>query len=134
MTQKLLPQLRKAAVQDDPARLIFVGSGQGIRTSVMENYAYQSGKAGLHHLARLLAGRLAKNFINVNTIAPGIFPSRNTQSFTDDTVAAIVKGVPRGRYGNAHDAAGAVLYLASRAGAYVTGSIVSVDGGRTGIG
>ena len=97
-----------------------------------ESYAYQSSKAALHHLAQLMAWRLAREFITVNAIAPGVFASRNTADFSDETVAASVKGIPRGGYGEAADIVGALLYLTSRAGTYVTATVLPVDGGRSG--
>lgn len=132
LTQKLLPLLRKAGSSDDPARVINIASGHGIRVPPFDSYAYAVSKAGLLHLTRVLARRLAPDNINVNAIAPGVFPSSITVDFSDETVAAIVKGVPRGRYGDEKDIVGAMLYLSSRAGAYVTATILPVDGGWSG--
>lgn len=132
LTQLLLPLLRKAAAPDAPARIVNIGSGHGLRTPSIASYSYAASKAGLHHLTRVLAGRLAAEHITVNAIAPGVFPSRLTADFSDDAKAAITKGVPLGRYGMPEDIVGALLYLTSRAGAYVTATILTVDGGWAG--
>jgi NAD(P)-dependent dehydrogenase (short-subunit alcohol dehydrogenase family) len=132
LTQQLLPHLRRGALPDDPARVINIGSGHGIRVSPFESYAYQTSKAGLHHLTRALARRLAREHINVNAIAPGVFPSRLTADFDSTTVSAITGNIPRGRYGNGQDIAGTLIYLCSLAGAYVTAAVLPVDGGWAG--
>jgi NAD(P)-dependent dehydrogenase (short-subunit alcohol dehydrogenase family) len=132
LTRQLLPGLRMAGRPDDPARVIHVGSGHGIGVSPMESYAYGASKAGLHHLTRAMALRLARDHITVNAIAPGVFPSRITAEFSDETVATIKRGVPLARYGEAEDVVGALLYLTSRAGAYLTATILPVDGGWSG--
>jgi NAD(P)-dependent dehydrogenase (short-subunit alcohol dehydrogenase family) len=132
LTQQLLPHLRRGASPDDPARIVNIGSGHGMRVSSFESYAYQTSKAGLHHLTRALARRLAREHINVNAIAPGVFPSRLTADFDSATVSAITGNIPRGRYGNGQDMAGTLIYLCSLAGAYVTAAVVPVDGGWAG--
>jgi NAD(P)-dependent dehydrogenase (short-subunit alcohol dehydrogenase family) len=132
LTQQLLPYLRRGASPDDPARIVNIGSGHGIRVSPFESYAYQTSKAGLHHLTLVLARRLAREHINVNAIAPGVFPSRLTADFDSATVSAITSNIPRGRYGNGQDMAGTLIYLCSLAGAYVTAAVVPVDGGWAG--
>ena len=134
LTQRLLPLLRAAASPEDPARVVNIGSGHGLRASPLESYAYASSKAALHHLTRSLAQRLARESITVNAIAPGIFPSRNTAEFSPERKSAIAKGVPLQRLGTSPDIIGALLYLASRAGAYVTASVLPVDGGWSGAG
>lgn len=132
LTQQLLPYLRCGASADDPARIVNIGSGHGIRVSPFESYAYQTSKAGLHHLTLSLARRLAREHINVNAIAPGVFPSRLTTDFDSATVSAITSNIPRGRYGNGQDMAGTLIYLCSPAGAYVTATVIPVDGGWAG--
>jgi NAD(P)-dependent dehydrogenase (short-subunit alcohol dehydrogenase family) len=132
LTQQLLPHLRRGAAAADPARIVNIGSGHGIRVSPFESYAYQTSKAGLHHLTLSLARRLAREHINVNAIAPGVFPSRLTADFNAATVSAITSNIPRGRYGNAEDMAGTLIYLCSPAGAYVTAAVIPVDGGWAG--
>ena len=132
LTQQLLPQLRSGASSDDPARIVNIGSGHGIKTSPFESYAYQTSKAGLHHLTLSLARRLAREHINVNAIAPGVFPSRLTADFDPAKVSAITANIPRGRYGNGDDMAGTLIYLCSPAGAYVTAAVIPLDGGWAG--
>lgn len=134
LTVKLLPLLRAAATPDDPARVINIGSVDGLRPPVMENYAYSAAKAGVHMLTRHLAKRLAPEYITVNAIAPGPFESK-MMAFAlgdPDTRAQIEAAVPLGRIGRPDDMAGAAIYLASRAGAYLTGTVIPVDGGLSG--
>ena len=136
LTQALLPQLRAAASAQDPARVIMIGSIDGIQApmaldrggSLDENYSYSASKAGLHMLSRHLAHHLVGSHINVNTIAPGPFVSEMTKAADLQRWAA---DTPRGRIGTAEDMAGAVLFLSSRAGAWLTGVTVPVDGGHT---
>ena len=129
LAQALLPQLRAAASHADPARIINIGSADGIQVPDQDTYAYAASKAGIHHLTRMLAARLAKDHINVNAVAPGPFESKMMAA----TIAAyhdqIVAAVPRGRLGEPDDMAAVALYLASRAGSYVTGAVIPVDGG-----
>lgn len=134
MVQNLLPLLRKGASAADPARIVNLGSGHGLRVPRFESYAYQASKAGLHHLTRSLAGRLARENITVNAIAPGVFPSRITQEFSAEQMKAIASGVPLGRCGEADDMAGVIRFLCSRAGAYVSAAVLPVDGGWAGVG
>lgn len=134
LTQALLPQLRAAARADDPARIINIGSGHGIRVSRFEAFAYHATKAGVHHLTRSLATRLARENITVNAVAPGVFPSRITAEFSAEQVAAIEASVPLGRYGCADDVAGTLIFLCSAAGRYVSGTVLPVDGGWVGCG
>jgi len=133
LTQKLLPLLRRTGTAENPARVINIGSGHGLRVSKFEHFGYSASKAGVHHLTRALAQRLAPENINVNAIAPGVFQSRLTKDFSKELVSQIIEGIPRGRFGTDQDIVGAVIYLTSRAGAYVTSSVLSVDGGWAGI-
>lgn len=133
LTQKLLPQLRKAGTPADPARVINTGSGHGLRISPFGHFGYTASKAGVHHLTRALAQYLARENINVNAIAPGVFESGMTADFPQEVVDKIIAGIPTGRFGDGDDIAGAVLYLSSRAGAYVTSTVLPVDGGWAGI-
>jgi NAD(P)-dependent dehydrogenase (short-subunit alcohol dehydrogenase family) len=133
LTQKLLPLLRRAGSAENPARVINIGSGHGLRVSNFDHFGYSASKAGVHHLTRALAQRLAPENINVNAIAPGVFRSRLTKDFSKELVSQITAGIPRGRFGTDQDIVGAVIYLSSRAGAYVTSSVLSVDGGWAGI-
>jgi len=131
LTQKLLPLLRAAATADEPARIINIGSIDGIRVADTENYAYSASKAAVHQLTRQLAHRLISEHINVNCIAPGLFPSRMTAFLFQDeeSSAQVAETIPMKRAGRADDMGGAAIFLASRASAYVTGAILPVDGG-----
>jgi NAD(P)-dependent dehydrogenase (short-subunit alcohol dehydrogenase family) len=130
LTVRLLRQLRKAATGEDPARVINIGSIDGIRAPLLPNYSYSAAKAGVHMLTRHMAHHLVKENITINAIAPGLFPSKMTRTL----VAAIddlddVDYIPRGRAGRPDDIAGPAIFLASRAGAYLTGAVIPVDGG-----
>jgi NAD(P)-dependent dehydrogenase (short-subunit alcohol dehydrogenase family) len=130
VTQRFLPFLRAAASENVHASVIAIGSVGGLRVGPKENYSYSSTKAGLHHLVHALAKRLASEHITVNAIAPGFFPSGMTQ-ITEEIKAAVLAAVPRRRVGVASDVVGATLYLSSRAGSFVTGSVMPVEGGMT---
>jgi len=127
--QQLLPQLRAAATQQDPARIISIGSIGGLHIPNWEAFPYGASKAALHHLTRALTKRLGRDHITANAIAPGPFPSR----LTDTASAAVKKSVqihiPLGRPGESEDIEGLVVFLASRAGAYVNGATIPLDGG-----
>ncbi|MFN2543826.1 MAG: SDR family oxidoreductase [Actinomycetota bacterium] len=129
LTRLLLPQLRAAATPEDPARVINIGSVDGIRVPVLENYAYSASKAGVHMLTRHLAHHLVDDHITVNAIAPGPFPSKMTAFMFEVGEEVVAQGVPMGRVGRPDDVAGAAIYLASRAGSYLTGAVIPVDGG-----
>jgi NAD(P)-dependent dehydrogenase (short-subunit alcohol dehydrogenase family) len=134
LTQRLLPNLRAAASPDDPARVINIGSIDGLVRSITDNYSYVASKAAVHMLTRKLAATLAPEHITVNAIAPGPFASKMTAwAMKDpDILASMIDGVPLGRIGTPEDMAGTAIFLASRAGAYLTGTIVPVDGGISG--
>ena len=131
LTQRLLGMLRAAASPDDPARVINVASVDGMKIPDMETYSYSASKAGLIQLTRHLAKRLAPEHITVNAIAPGPFDSKMMAFILDNprTRAALATQVPLGRIGQPDDLAGTAVYLASRAGSYLTGATVPVGGG-----
>ena len=131
LTQALLPHLRAAADVVDPARVIMIGSIDGIRVPIGDNFSYSASKAGIHMLARHLAHFVVDDDITVNTIAPGPFESKMTAYMLDDAATRdmVVRAVPRGRIGTPEDVAGTVIYLASRAGAFLTGALIPLDGG-----
>ena len=128
LTQALAPALRKAASGSRPAKVINIASIDGIYLTPQETYSYVASKAGLIQLTRLMAARLAKDHINVTAIAPGPFASEMNVNARDhaDQVAA---RTPAKRIGTDEDMAGAAIFLASRAGDFVIGSTVTVDGG-----
>ena len=131
LTQKLLGLLRAAAGPSDPARVINVASVDGLKVPSMDTYSYSASKAGILHLTRHLAKRLASEHITVNAIAPGPFDSKMMAFILDNPKAraALATQVPLGRIGEPDDLAGAAIYLASRAGSYLTGATVAVGGG-----
>lgn len=134
LTVALLDALRAAASPEDPARVVNIGSIDGIRTPAMDNYSYSAAKAAVHMLTRHLARRLAGEHITVNAIAPGPFESK-MMAFAlenEEMREAIEHSVPLGRIGRPDDVAGLTQFLASRAGAYVTGAVIPLDGGITG--
>ena len=128
LTRDLLPLLREGASGEDPARVINVGSIDGITVPQLETYAYSAGKAALHHMTAVLARKLAPD-ITVNAVAPGPFESKMMEATLDAFRDGIIASVPRRRIGEPEDMAGVVLFLASRAGAYTTGAVIPVDGG-----
>jgi NAD(P)-dependent dehydrogenase (short-subunit alcohol dehydrogenase family) len=136
LTVGLLPALRAAAAVDDPARVINIGSIDGLRVPSVENYSYSASKAAVHMLTRHLAKRLAPEHITVNAIAPGPFESKMMAFLLDapEARAEVERQVPLGRIGRPDDVAGLAVFLASRAGAYMTGTVIPLDGGITGCG
>jgi NAD(P)-dependent dehydrogenase (short-subunit alcohol dehydrogenase family) len=129
LTQALLPRLRAAASSEAPARVVNIGSINGLGYAPLSNYSYSASKAAVHHLTRQLAVDLAADNINVNAIAPGFFPSKMTAHMLEHE-AEMVKAIPRGRLGTPEDAAGTAIYLCSRAASFVTGHVLVLDGGQ----
>jgi NAD(P)-dependent dehydrogenase (short-subunit alcohol dehydrogenase family) len=129
LTRAFLPLLEEAATADDPARVVNVGSIDGLHVPPMNTYSYSTSKAALHHLTRVLAKELGPRHITVNAVAPGPFESKMMAATLDAFGKEIAARAPLGRIGRPDDMAGVVVYLTSRAGAYVTGSVLAVDGG-----
>ena len=130
LTKFLVPLLRAAGTQDEPARVINIGSVDGLAVPVLETYSYSASKAAVHHLTRHLAKRLAPE-ITVNAIAPGPFQSKMMAATLEAFGEQIAANAPLKRIGRPDDMAGAAIYLSSRAGAYLTGAVIPVDGGIT---
>jgi NAD(P)-dependent dehydrogenase (short-subunit alcohol dehydrogenase family) len=129
LTRALVGSLEKAATAADPARVINIGSIDGIQAPSLETYAYSASKAAVHHMTRVLAKKLAPQKITVNAVAPGPFDSKMMAATMDKFRDFIVADCPMGRIGEPDDMAGVAIYLASRAGAYLTGAVIPVDGG-----
>jgi 2-deoxy-D-gluconate 3-dehydrogenase len=136
LTQKLLPLLRASASHESPARVVNVGSIDGIKTPQFENFSYGPSKAAVHMLTKQLAAHLIKERIIVNAIAPGPFPTYMLSTGVGgggDTEAvdweALGKGNPRGRVGTPEDIAGLAIFLCSRAGEFTIGEVITCDGG-----
>ena len=129
LTQALTPLLKKAAT-DHLAKVIHIASIDGVSVNPQETYSYAASKAGLIHLTRRMALKLAPERIVVSAIAPGAFASTMNKDARDHG-DEIAKRIPLGRIGTPEDMAGAAIYLASRAGDYVVGSTLIVDGGVT---
>ena len=129
ITQLLTPLLEAGAGDHDPARIINIGSIDGLRVPTLETFAYSSSKAGLHHLSRVLASHLGRRNITSNTIACGPFQSKMMKATLEKFRDAIESGIPLGRIGTPEDVAGTCLWLSSRAGAFVNGATVTLDGG-----
>jgi len=129
LTQTLIGPLRKAAATR-PAKVINIASIDGISVNPQETYSYAASKAGLIQLTRRMALRLAEDNIVVSAIAPGAFAS-DMNKVARDHAAEVSKRIPAKRIGTDEDMAGAAIYLASRAGDYVMGSTLIVDGGVT---
>jgi len=129
LVRELLPQLRAAASAGDPARIVNVGSIGGLHVPNWEAHPYGASKAAIHHVTRSLAKALGKDNITVNAIAPGPFPSKMHDTESSASKQSIATYIPLQRAGTPEDAQGAVVFLASRAGAFVNGHVIPLDGG-----
>jgi len=136
LTQRLLPLLEAAGTAEAPARVINIGSIDGIKTPIFENFSYGPSKAAVHHLTKVLAAHLVRRNIIVNGIAPGPFPTWMLSTGVggggdvDNTNwDAVGKGNPRGRVGTPEDIAGLAIFLSSRASGFTVGDVITCDGG-----
>ena len=126
----LLPLLTKDANEENPSRVINIGSIDGLRVSSTDNFAYGASKAAVHFLTKNLAVRLAPSGVTVNAIAPGPFESQMMAYMLDNFRDKIENENPLGRIGRPSDMAGLALYLASDVSRYMTGQVIALDGGR----
>ncbi|KAI9266982.1 hypothetical protein BY458DRAFT_512412 [Sporodiniella umbellata] len=129
LTQASLPLLTARSTADRSSVVINIGSVDGERPPPQDTFAYSASKAGLHHMSRHMAAKLGEQHIRVNAIAPGAFESKMMKATLDRFQEQIVSRIPVGRIGTPKDIAGTCIYLASKAGQYTTGAILTVDGG-----
>ncbi len=134
LVRELLDLLKAAGRQGDPSRVINIGSLAGTAVEPLNAYSYAASKAAIHHLSRVLAADLAQHHIAVNVIVPGFFPTQMTAHIRGDTheLSRLISRVPLARLGEAADIVGTCLFLCSRAGSYMTGSAIFLDGGMAG--
>jgi NAD(P)-dependent dehydrogenase (short-subunit alcohol dehydrogenase family) len=131
LVQALVGKLQAAATEDDPARVINVGSIYGVTSQVLRAWSYAASKAAVHQLTKVLAAELAARRILVNAIAPGFFPSKMTHFIASDEgrMDEMRKLIPLGRAGTPDDIGALAIYLGSRASSYMTGNVIPLDGG-----
>lgn len=133
LTKFLLPKLMAASTREDPARVINIGSIGGIVVSHFDNFSYTASKAAVHMLTRHLAKQFAPH-VTVNAVAPGIVKSRMTKSILETQSDKFIAEIPMHRIGRDSDIVGSIIYLSSRAGSYITGAIIPIDGGAASLG
>ncbi|KAL4896830.1 hypothetical protein BDV59DRAFT_171700 [Aspergillus ambiguus] len=131
LTRLVTPLLEKASSPEDPARIINIGSIDGLRVPALDTFAYSASKAGLHHLSRHLANHLGRRNITSNSLACGPFQSKMMAQTLRNFGEQIKSGIPLGRIGSPEDVAGACMFLSSRAGSYVNGATIRLDGGSS---
>lgn len=133
LTQALTPLLKKNATADNTSSIINIGSIAGMVGNALDNFSYAISKTAIHQLTRVLSTELASDHIRVNAIAPGRFYSKMTEFLSNDQAAfdAELESIPMRRWGEATDIAGVAILLASKAGAFITGQIIPVDGGTS---
>lgn len=129
LTRDLLPLLEAAGTAEDPARIINIGSIDGLHVSHVDNFSYGPSKAAIHHMTKVFAVELGPKHMTVNAIAPGPFVSKMTEWLLDEHGENIKRRNPLGRIGSETDMGGLALFLASKAGAYMNGTIIPLDGG-----
>ena len=129
LTQKMTPLLKLNATEEDPSRVVNIGSIDGLNVPMFPTFSYSSSKAAVHHLTRVLAAQLVKENILVNAIAPGPYPSAMLGAAVNSDYTEIEKRNPRKRVGSPEDIAGLAIFLCSRAGAYTVGETITSDGG-----
>ena len=134
LVRELLPELTAAGTRDDPSRIINIGSVAGKSAQGLHAYSYAASKAAVHMLSRDLAGDLATRNITVNAVLPGYFPTNMTAHMRDEEQVdpALLAKIPMQRMGRAHEISGVIVFLSSKAGGYVTGAEIPVDGGIVG--
>ncbi|WP_194910990.1 SDR family oxidoreductase [Catenulispora rubra] len=128
LAQAARPLLEAASVEDDPSRIINIGSVDGIVVPGFGNFSYAASKAAIHHVTRHLAAELSPKIL-VNAIAPGPFPTKMMEAPLQEIGDKLIAKSPVKRLGRPEDAAGAVVFLSSRASNYITGAVLPLDGG-----
>lgn len=133
LTRELAPLVAAAGTAQRPSRVINIASVDGIHVPDFETYSYVAAKSAVIHLTRALAKRLVSDNVNVNAIAPGLFPSKMTKYMFDNLGDEMMRMIPMGRAGEPSDMAGTAIFLCSAAASYITGQTIVVDGGLTGL-